>query len=74
MNNSKRVKCYIRNGGSSKRCLLNSVYTGNETGTEILESSRLELLEKFLANNSTLSDADDNTSGPLNRGGIADLL
>ena len=27
----------------------------------------------FLANNFALSDAEDNTSGPLNRGGIADL-
>ena len=37
------------------------------------ESSRLEFLEKFLANNIALSDAEDNTSGLLNRGGIADL-
>ena len=40
---------------------------------EISESSRLELLEKFLANNFLLSDAENNTSGLLNRGGIADL-
>ena len=44
-----------------------------ETGKEIPESSRLEFLEKFLANNIALSDAEDNTSGLLNRGGIADL-
>ena len=44
-----------------------------ETGKEIPESSRLEFLEKFPANNFALSDAEDNTSGPLNRGGIADL-
>ena len=44
-----------------------------ETGKEIPESSRLEFSEKFLANNFALSDAEDNTSGPLNRGGIADL-
>ena len=37
------------------------------------ESSRLEFSEKFSANNFALSDAEDNTSGPLNRGGIADL-
>ena len=37
------------------------------------ESSRLDFLEKFLANNFGLSDAEDNTSGPLNRGGITDL-
>ena len=44
-----------------------------KTDKEILESSRLEFLEKFSANNFALSDAEDNTSGPLNRGGIADL-
>ena len=44
-----------------------------KTGKEITESSRFEFLEKFLANNFALSDAEDNTSGPLNRGGIADL-
>ena len=40
---------------------------------EIRESSRLEFLEKLLANNFALSDTKDNTSGLLNRGGIADL-
>ena len=44
-----------------------------KTSKEIPESSRLEFLEKFSANNFALSDAEDNTSGPLNRGGIADL-
>ena len=44
-----------------------------KTGKEIPKSSRFEFLEKFLANNFALSDAEDNTSGPLNRGGIADL-
>ena len=44
-----------------------------KTGKEIPESSRLEFLEKFSANNFALSDAEDNTSGLLNRGGIADL-
>ena len=44
-----------------------------KTGKEIPESSRLEFLEKFLGNNFALSDAEDNTSDPLNRGGIADL-
>ena len=44
-----------------------------ETGKEIPKSSRLEFLEKFLANNFALSEAEDNTSGPLNREGIADL-
>ena len=44
-----------------------------KTGKELPESSRLEFLEKFYGNNFALSDAEDNTSWPLNRGGIADL-
>ena len=42
-------------------------------GKDIPESSRLDLLEKFIANNFALSDAEDNTSEPLNREGVADL-
>ena len=45
-----------------------------KTEKEIPESSKLEFLEKILANNFALSDAEHNTSGPLNRGCIADLL
>ena len=48
------------------------VLEGN-TGKEIPESSRLEFLENFLGNNFALSDAEDNTCGLLNRGGVADL-
>ena len=44
-----------------------------KTEKEIPESSRFEFLEKFLANHFALSDAEDNTSGLLNRGGIVDL-
>ena len=44
-----------------------------KTSKEIPESSRLEFLEKFLANNFALSDAEDNTSGLLDTGSIADL-
>ena len=44
-----------------------------KTGKEIPDSSRFEFLEKFLANNFALSDREDNSSGPLNRRGIADL-
>ena len=44
-----------------------------KTGKEIPESLRLEFKEKFSGNNFALSDAEDNTSGPLNRGSIADL-
>ena len=44
-----------------------------KTGKEIPKSSRLEFVEKFLANNFALLNAEDNASGPLNRGGITDL-
>ena len=44
-----------------------------ETGKEIPESLKLAFLEKFSANNLVLSDPENNTSGQLNRGGIADL-
>ena len=44
-----------------------------KTGKEVPDSSRLEFLEKFLANNFALSDAENNTSSPLNRGSMVDL-
>ena len=53
-------------------CSLELVLEG-KTGKEMPESSRLEFFEKFSANNFVLSDAEDNTSGSMNRGGIADL-
>ena len=53
-------------------CTVRLVLEG-KIGNEIPQSSRLELLEKFLGNNFALSDAEDNTSVPLNRGGIAGL-
>ena len=44
-----------------------------KTGKEIPQSSKLEFLEKFLANNFALSYTENNIFGLLNRGGIADL-
>ena len=44
-----------------------------KTSKEIPESSGLEFLEKFSGNNFALSDAEDKTSGLLNRGGIGNL-
>ena len=44
-----------------------------KTGKEIPKSSRLAFLEKFLANSFALSEAEDKTSGPLNREDVADL-
>ena len=34
---------------------------------------KIRVIKKFLANSFALSDTEDNTSGPLNRGGLADL-
>ena len=42
------------------------------TGKEMPESSKLKFSETFLANNFALY-TEDNTSGPLNRGDMADL-
>ena len=58
--------------GVTEICSFRLVLEG-KTGKEIPESSRLEFFENFSGNNFALSDAEDNTSGPLNRGGIADL-
>ena len=44
-----------------------------KTCKEIPQSSTLEFLEKFSANNFALTDAEDSTSASLNKGGIADL-
>ena len=59
-------------GATEILCSFKLVLEG-KTCKEIPESSRLEFLGKFLANNSALSDAEGNTSEPLNRRGIADL-
>ena len=44
-----------------------------KTGKEIPASLRLDFLEKSSGNNFSLSDAEENISVPLKRGGIADL-
>ena len=44
-----------------------------KTGKEIPKSSRLEFLEKFLANNFALWDKEGNNFLSLSSGGIADL-
>ena len=53
-------------------CSLKLVLEG-KTGKEIPESSRLEFLEKFSANNFALSDAEENTPRSLNTRDITDL-
>ena len=58
--------------GVTEICSFRLVLEG-KTGKEIPKSSRLEFSEKFLGNSFALSDAEDNTSKPLNTGGVADL-
>ena len=45
-----------------------------KAGKETPELSRLEFFEKIPAKDSGMSDAEDNTSRALNRGGIVNLL
>ena len=59
-------------GVTEMLCSFRLVLDG-KTGKKIPESSRLEFLEKFLAKNVALPDAESTTSRPLNRGDIADL-
>ena len=51
--------------GVTEICSFKLVLEG-KTGKEIPESSRLEFFEKFSVNNFALSNAEKNTSGPLN--------
>ena len=53
-------------------CTFRLVLEG-KTCKEKPDSSRSQFLEKFLVNNFALLVAEDNTSGLLNREGIADL-
>ena len=50
------------------------LFLKGKMGKKIPESTRLEFIEKFLAGNFALSDAEYNTFRLLNRGGIVDLL
>ena len=59
-------------GVTEVSCSFRLVLEG-KTGKDIPESSRVEFLEKILANNFPLSCVEGNTPGLLNRGGIADL-
>ena len=73
MNESRFVMTFVTILGVIEMLCSFRLFLERKTGREIPVSSRSEFLEKFLANNFALSDAEDNTSGPLNRGKIADL-
>ena len=63
----------LMNQGGYRNIMYFRLVLEGKIGKEIPELSRLEFLEKFLVNKFALSQAEDNTSGPMNRGGIVDL-
>ena len=64
---------FLTNSGVTETLHSFRLVLKGKTGKEIPGASRLGFLKKFLVNNSALQDAEDNTSGLLNKGGIADL-
>ena len=70
---SRFIMTFLTMLGVMEICSFRIILEG-KTGKEIPpKSSKLEFSEKFLGNYLALSEAEDNTSGALNRGGIADL-
>ena len=70
---SRLIITFLTNlGVTDKLCSFRLVLEG-KIGQEVPNPSRLEFLEKFLANSFTLSDAEDNHSEAFNRGRITDL-
>ena len=70
---SRLIITFLTNLGVRRiLCVFRLILEG-KTVKKIPNSSRLEFLEKLLAHNFALLAAKDNTSGPLNRTGIADL-
>ena len=70
--NSRIIITFLTTSGVREICDFRLFLEG-KTVKQIPESSRLEFLQKLSANNFALSDGEDNTSGLLNRKGIADL-
>ena len=67
---SKLVMIFLTNLGVAGLLYHFRLLLERKGGKEIPTLSRLEFLENFFF---ALSDAEDNTSGPLNRRGIVDL-
>ena len=71
---SKLVVTFLTNLGVAEILCSFKLVLEWKIGKEIPQSSRLEFLESFLANDFTLLDTEVYTSGPSNKGGITDLL
>ena len=70
---SRFVMNLFNHPGSYRNIMQLRLVLEGKTGKRIPEPSRVEFLEKILANNFTLLDAEDNVSGPSSRGCIADI-
>ena len=70
---SRLVITFLTNLGATEILCSSRLILEGKACREISELLRMELLQKFLASNFPLSDSEDNTSRPLNRGGITDL-
>ena len=70
--NSRIIMTFLTTSGVREICDFR-LFVEGKTVKQTPESSRLEFLQKLSANNFALSDREDNTSGLLNRKGIADL-
>ena len=63
---SRFAMTFLTNLGVTKILCSFRLALEGKAGKKIRELSRLEFLEKFLAQNFALSDEEDNTSEPLN--------
>ena len=67
---SRLVITFLTNLGVTETLSSFRLALEGKISNEIPKSSRFKFLEKFLANKFPLSDAEDNTSRPLNKKGI----
>ena len=70
---SRLIITFLTNLGVTDKLCSFRLVLERKIGQEVPNPSRLEFLEKFLASNFTLSDAEDNHSEAFNRGRITDL-
>ena len=71
---SRLAMTFFTNVGVTEILCRVRFFLEGKTGKEIPKSSRLEFSEKIVVNNFASSYAEGNTSGLLNRGGIADFV
>ena len=70
---SRLIMNFLTNLGVTETLCSFRLVLDGKRGKKISESSKLEFLGKYLANNFALSDAGGSNSRPLNIGGIEDF-